>query len=68
MSDTERLLQQAANEIEHMRRELSLLRAQAFVVETFHAALLGPPIRGESPDLVWAIRRHLQSQENVDVG
>lgn len=61
------LLRQAVAEIRHQRHELNILRAQMFVVQAFHAALLGPP-RGEgmSPDLAWEIDRHLQSAKDQE--
>ena len=58
--EANRYLREAANEIRHLRSENARLNAQMFVVEAFHAALLGPPRgQGVSPDLVWSIERHL---------
>jgi hypothetical protein len=63
MNDTERLLRQAQHEIRQLRQRNEILTAQMFVVEAFHAALLGPPRgQGVSPDLTWEIERHLERQ------
>ena len=60
MSSTIGLLRQAQQEIRELRRRNEILSAQAFVVEAFHAALLGPPRGGGmSPDIVWEIDRHI---------
>jgi len=66
MEDRNILLRQAMNEIRELRRRNNILSAQMFVVEAFHAALLGPP-RGEgiSPDLAWEIERHLEKVEKA---
>jgi hypothetical protein len=62
--EAKRYLKQAANEIRHLRAENARLSAQMFVVEAFHAALLGVPRGGGmSADLVWEIERHLHEVE-----
>ena len=56
MSDEKILLRQAVHELRDLRRRNEILAAQMFVVEAFHAALLGPPRSGGmSPDLAWQI-------------
>ena len=63
--DRDILLRRAVCEIRETRRVNNILSAQMFVVETFRAALLGPP-RGEgaSPDLCWEIDRLLDGKDN----
>lgn len=52
------LLENAAQEIESLRRRNELLEAQMGVVEVFRVALMGPPRPiGASPDVVWALRK-----------
>lgn len=52
------LLEEAASEIESLRRRNELLEAQMAVVEVFRVALMGPPRpMGASPDVVWALRK-----------
>jgi hypothetical protein len=48
------LLKQAAGEINNLRRRNEILAAQVFVVEAFHAAMLGAPRGGSiSQDIAW---------------
>ena len=62
------LLQDAANEIESLRRRNELLEAQIGVVEVFRAALMGQPReRGASPDVVWALRKKITELESGPV-
>ena len=61
------LLQQAAQEIESLRRQNELLQAKVEVVNIFGVALLGPrPQSGMSPDVVWALRKEIQRLEDAD--
>jgi hypothetical protein len=61
MADAEILLRQAANEIRNLRRANEVLAAQAAVVETFRAALLGRPSGGiMAPCISWEIDRYLE--------
>ena len=61
MSEIKHLMRRAQQTIRDLRERNRVLSAQVFVVEAFHAALLGPP-RGEgmSPDIVWEIERELE--------
>ena len=64
MKDIERLLRDSQHTIRNLREQNRVLSAQVFVIEAFHAALLGVP-RGEgmSPDICWEIERYLESQK-----
>jgi hypothetical protein len=51
---TAALLKLAAGEINNLRRRNEILAAQVFVVEAFHAAMLGAPRGGVmSEDIAW---------------
>ena len=58
------LLQDAATEIESLRRRNELLEAQVSVVEVFRVALMGPfrPM-GASVDVVWQLRKKIEELE-----
>lgn len=67
MSDADILLRQAQHEIRRLRESNQILSAQVFVVEAFHAALLGRPTgMGMSPDLCWEIERHLNPRPKAE--
>jgi hypothetical protein len=52
-------VRECINEILRLRTENRVLTAQVYVVEAFHAALLGKPERqGYGPDLVHGLRRY----------
>jgi len=54
-------MNQAANEIEALRRHNEVLQAQVNVVNVFAAALLGPPRpSGATVDPLWQLRRAAQ--------
>jgi len=64
IDDSKILMRQALHEIRSLRSEVNILRAQMFVVDAFHAALLGAPRSGGmAPDLAWEIERHLERSE-----
>ena len=64
MSETEHLFRRAQDEIVRLREQNRVLSGQMFVVEAFHAALLGRPGgMGMSPDIVWEIDRHIQAMK-----
>lgn len=66
VKDTENMMRQAVAEIRDLRRRNEVLSAQAFVVEAFHAALLGHPRgMGASPDLCWEIERYLDRENRT---
>ena len=60
------LLNEAAREIESLRRQNEILSAKVEVVNIFGAALLGPkPQMGFSPDdVVWSLRKEATRLEN----
>lgn len=63
------LIQNAIVELKSLRSELQVLRAQNFVVEAFHAALLGPPRpSGVSPDIVWQLEKQATMMLAEDIG
>lgn len=63
------LLNEAANEIESLRRRNELLEAQMDVVEIFRVALMGPRrAGGASPDVVWSLRRKIAELETGQPG
>ena len=62
------LLNEAAREIERLRREHEILSAKVEVVNIFAAALLGKPERGGmSPDVVWALRREIKRLDDESI-
>lgn len=61
MNDLDHMIRNAAAEIRRLRRDNEILSAQVSVVETFRAALLGPPRNvGMSPDIAWEMDRYLE--------
>jgi len=73
VKDIERLLRDAQHTIRHLREQNRVMSAQCFVIEAFHAALLGRPAgEGISPDICWEIERYLEQQKadpaNAELG
>lgn len=68
MTDHEkRLMRSAAAEVRHLRAQVGQLQSVSFVVEAFHAALLGPPRGGSATiDVAWEIERHLADVEKAE--
>lgn len=61
MNDLDHMIRNAAAEIRRLRRENEVLSAQVAVVETFRAALLGPPRGGMmTTDIAWEMERYLE--------
>jgi hypothetical protein len=68
MKEHERLMRQAADELRRVRQANHVLQAQAFVVEAFHAALLGRPGgEGMAPDVCWEIDRFLEEARQKEI-
>lgn len=58
------LLLNAKHEIEQLRRRNEILQAKVDVVETFSAALLGPPSnRGAAIDVAWQLQKEIEKLE-----
>ena len=62
------LLQQAKAEIENLRRENTVLRAKAEVVEIFAGAIFGARRNGGecmAPDIAWMLKQEIDRQTPV---
>ena len=69
MTEVERLLLDAQHTIRRLRDDNRILSAQVFVIEAFHAALLGRPAGGGmSPDICWEIERYIEAQKQPATG